>query len=175
MTTSTSTKTLNVGTIAQKIAFLFMAKGQISDGMWENARPYEHWKSWSSLNWNNVNVDPSNVGRDFSVLKDNYNLNSNELVEIVKDRLIFMIKLYMLYPDIAEELFIEEITFENPNSFDFYTKETTSSYLKACAAKINELGVSKEMLQKVAESSVYGLPELRRDLAGLRKAMKTWN
>jgi hypothetical protein len=169
------TKILNVENVAQKIAFVFMAQGQISDGMWENARPLNHWKSWSDLNWETVSVMQENLGRNFNVMKDNYNLNSNELVEIVKDKLIFMTKFYMLHPEIAEKLYEAGVSFESPASLAIYAKDTKSDYGKARAELVNSTGVDKKMLEEVEKSNVYDLAQLRRDLAGLRRAMKIFN
>ena len=59
--------------------------GQISDGYWENARPYNHWRVWCRAT---VIVDPVNVGRNFYAEKDNYNFNSSELLEWVGDRML---------------------------------------------------------------------------------------
>jgi hypothetical protein len=76
--------TLNVRNEAQKV-LMEELDGQISDGMWENARPYDHWKVWCEAR---VVVDPTNVGRDFWAMKDNYNLTSRLLLEVVGDRMI---------------------------------------------------------------------------------------
>lgn len=59
--------------------------GQISDGMWENTRPYNHWKPWCNAE---VLVDPKNVGRNFYADKDNYDFNNSQLLSIVGDRML---------------------------------------------------------------------------------------
>ena len=81
-------KVLAVNNEAQKVIFLSEMQGQISDGMWENARPFDHYKAWSDLNEESVIVDPSNVGRNFHAIKDNYNLNAQDLIDIVGERVI---------------------------------------------------------------------------------------
>lgn len=75
---------LRVRTQAQKWLLENELKGQISDGMWENASPNDHWKVWSQAK---VVVDPKNVGRNFSARKDNYSLNSKSLLEVVGERM----------------------------------------------------------------------------------------
>jgi hypothetical protein len=75
---------LRVRTQAQKWLVEKELKGQISDGMWENATPQNHWQAWSDAD---VVVDPQNVGRNFYAAKDNYQLNSKDLVSIVGDEM----------------------------------------------------------------------------------------
>lgn len=62
-------------------------RGQISDGYWENALPYEHYIPWCRCE---TAVDPLNLGRNFWANKDNYDLNSPSLLsnDIVRDRML---------------------------------------------------------------------------------------
>ena len=76
---------LTVRNEAQKILFKDELAGQISDGYWENTRPYDHWRVWSRAE---VVVDPTNVGRDFYAQKDNYSLNNAELLACVGSRML---------------------------------------------------------------------------------------
>ncbi len=75
---------LRVYNQAQKWLVEHELKGQISDGMWENTNPPNHWQAWCDAK---VVVDPANVGRNFYASKDNYQLNSKELVSIVGDEM----------------------------------------------------------------------------------------
>jgi len=77
--------TLAVRNEAQKILLEREMLGQISDGQWENARPLDHWEPWCNAT---IIVDPVNVGRDFYARKDNYNLTSKYLLDIVGDRML---------------------------------------------------------------------------------------
>lgn len=77
--------TLAVRNEAQKILFDLELSGQISDGYWENAAPQDHWIPWCETT---VIVDPTNVGRDFSVRKDNYGFTRRDLLDIVGDRML---------------------------------------------------------------------------------------
>lgn len=63
---------------------------QISDGMWENSSPYGHWRPWCDavVSWH-----PTIVGKNFWAQKTNYNLNSNELLSAVGQRMIGMARL----------------------------------------------------------------------------------
>ncbi len=76
--------TLTVRNQAQKILWEEELNGQISDGMWENATPHDHWDVWSDAE---ITVG-KNVGRTFFARKCNYNFTNPELLNIVGDRMI---------------------------------------------------------------------------------------
>ncbi|HOD11170.1 MAG TPA: hypothetical protein PKH91_10540, partial [Flavobacterium sp.] len=92
-----SDKPLVVGNMAQKILFLCEMQGQISDGMWENARG-DHWKVWSDLDWDKVGVG-DNIGRKFYAGRDGYNFTNPELLDVVGDRMQYKVNLYKKYPE----------------------------------------------------------------------------
>jgi len=59
--------------------------GQLSDGMWENARPLDHWKFWCRLY---VGVGPAKIVTEnrHACRKSSYNFNA--LIELVGDRML---------------------------------------------------------------------------------------
>jgi hypothetical protein len=61
--------------------------GQISDGCWENARPYGHWRDMSSAI--GVAVECGPLGPNFRT-KRKYNFNNALLVEVCGERMIAM-------------------------------------------------------------------------------------
>lgn len=75
--------TIRVRTQAQKHLLVDELQGQISDGHWSNSQN-NPWQDWSTAK---VIVDPKNPGRNFSTRKDNYQLNSKELLSIVGKRM----------------------------------------------------------------------------------------
>lgn len=75
---------LTVRNQAQKILFDEELSGQISDGMWENSRPYDHWEPWCGAEV----VVGLNVGRNFYAKKDNYNFTNKDLLDVVGDRMV---------------------------------------------------------------------------------------
>lgn len=77
--------TLRVRNEAQAILFEEELKGQLSDGMWENTTPHDHWIVWCDAE---VVVDPLNVGRNFWARKTSYRLDHPMLLEVVGDRMI---------------------------------------------------------------------------------------
>lgn len=60
--------------------------GQISDGMWENAKPKDHWEVPSEAKAFVVKND-SDLGPNFSPMRG-YNFASSQLIEWVGDRMI---------------------------------------------------------------------------------------
>lgn len=80
--------TIRVNNQAQKWLLKNELQGQISDGHWENASN-NPWQDWSNAK---VVVDPNNVGRNFNTTKDNYQLNSKTLLDVVGDRMIDDVK-----------------------------------------------------------------------------------
>ena len=81
--------TIRVNNQAQKWLLENELKGQISDGKWENSGPQDHWQPWSNAK---VVVDPQNPGRNFPAQKDNYQLNSKDLLDVVGDRMVEDVK-----------------------------------------------------------------------------------
>lgn len=77
--------TLRLRNVEQKVLWDFELSGQISDGRWENSRPYDHWEVWCRAE---VVVDPYNVGRDFYAKRDGYCFTERELLEIVGERML---------------------------------------------------------------------------------------
>jgi hypothetical protein len=85
MTSATKTGTLAVRNEAQRILFEDELKGQLSDGRWENSRPYDHWECWSDAE---VIVDPDNVGRDFYAKRDGYCFTEKDLLSVIGDQML---------------------------------------------------------------------------------------
>lgn len=83
-----SGNTIRVNNQAQKWLLKNELQGQISDGHWEN-HSHNPWQDWSNAK---VIVDPKNVGRNFRTIKDNYQLNSKALLDVVGDRMIDDVK-----------------------------------------------------------------------------------
>lgn len=87
--------TIRVRSQAQKWLLKNELQGQISDGQWENASN-NPWQDWSNAK---VVVDPRNPGRNFNTRKDNYNLNSKALLDVVGDRMVDDVKTRTNRPD----------------------------------------------------------------------------
>lgn len=80
---------LTLRNLEQAAAWLELA-GQISDGFWENSRPYDHWKPWADAA---VLVDTVAIGRNFFTPKSNYNFVAPELLEVIGMRMLGTVRI----------------------------------------------------------------------------------
>lgn len=74
----------------QKVLYDKELSGQISDGNWENSRPFNHWEIMTDAE---IIVDPNNLGPNFTP-KRKYNFNDPELFNDVKNRMLFHVRAY---------------------------------------------------------------------------------
>lgn len=88
----TTTNVINVRTLIQKVLLTTELLGQISDGQWENAQPFDHWQRICGAE---VKVDPTNLGLNFWAKKTNYNFTNSELLDCVGDRMKFAAKIVL--------------------------------------------------------------------------------
>lgn len=86
------TGALYVRNEAQKVLFEKELTGQISDGAWENASPHDHWQVWSDCEVRLGTGTPMVVGRTFYARKDNYGFTRSDLLEIIGDRMVEMVR-----------------------------------------------------------------------------------
>ena len=151
--------TINFRNNVQAVLFQVELSGQISDGMWENARPYDHWQPWCGAE---VRVNPSNMGINFYPRKNNYNFTSKELLDCIGERMVWACNLAEKGYDLAT---IE--TF-----YDFFDRIGESPlneyWTKKRALMVEKFG-SYENLIKGRENGSYDLKKLKAEL----KDMKT--
>jgi hypothetical protein len=98
-----------VESLAQKVILLGEMRGQISDGHWENSAPTNHWEPWSALNWGDVLIatDPGKqLGISFRARRG-YNFADPELLDVVGERMLVLVRVCLTYPQAAPGL-VEE-------------------------------------------------------------------
>jgi hypothetical protein len=76
---------INFRNAVQAALFTHELVGQISDGMWENARPQRHWLVWAEAE---VGVNPEKLGKNFLAIKQNYDFSSTDLLDVVGERML---------------------------------------------------------------------------------------
>lgn len=177
MNTYGSTNKLNVANLPQKIIFCCEMVGQISDGKWENARPFDHWRPICQIgNWNTVGIDPLNTGFTFRFIgKTNYNFADPVLLRIVGPRMILKIKLALMYPEIVLPL-LERDHWLIPSSAAVLEGMLTSNdaYYISQASKLRNYGVTMEMLMNASNNEdLYTMKDLRRDCRELMRIVRT--
>lgn len=150
---------LNLANERQRIIFEFEMQGQISDGMWENTRPYDHYKPWSNCE---VKVDPNNLGRNFYAPKDNYNFASSELLKAVGERIALKVAFYYLPEEAMRKLphYVEDL--ENDWYWGKYGEELQSRY-----------GLTPEIIKDTAKN--YTIKDLKKDCKELMQVIRIKN
>jgi len=175
--------TLTVANMEQKIIFITEMQGQISDGMWENARPDGHWKPWCRLDNDSIFVGPD-IGTTGRFAADNgysekrnYNFASSSLLEIVGQRIITKINLWKMLGDKVLQSLLKGGSRipDDVEDFDYALKNmnnNNNNYWAKLVRAWQELGITREDVEK-AEKGPYTMKDLRKDCSELKKALKT--
>jgi len=146
--------------------------GQLSDGAWENSKPYDHWEFWSKLTptigkpeVKAVNMRPKKTG---------YNLAS--LIEYVGDRMISvgrMGKAINKLMDYNQRIVAEKLGESNIKDMEAYNAKVESKQWPFKHSKY--VGVfSNTELEKYFSTS-YDLEDMKKDLKIIKLAMKNVN
>lgn len=175
--------TLYVNNMSQACIFEMEISGQISDGKWENSRPYDHWK-W--VGYTELALSPKNYYTGWSHRKK-YGIDNlyNEFMRLVSpndfpwpNRMIYYGRFGTIldpkYLNNLESLrsFIEEIGFnEDINTLEDLKKKMPEYLNKYWKDEYNEI-FSTENIQKF-RNSTYGVKELKKDLKAIHKSVNT--
>lgn len=135
--------------------------GQLSDGHWENARPYDHWRSWHDCFWS---IDPQNPGRDFYPIRERYNLKSADLLEVVGDRMRYALTCSRFQPAAVEKLL--EMGVRLPQEASDWEKDK-HDHQRAAVTPWLAAG-----LQPIT-GELVSLKEVRKVLDGVKRCMTT--
>lgn len=170
---------LTVENVAQKILFCNEIQGQISDGAWENTRPLDHYYYWCSIDEDQVNHS-GHIGRhtefiknafgkgDVRCVKDNYSLT--RLIQYVEDDMLADVRigLYAI-SKIGENAYfaIDKWSGRSHDGSDYDYKKHQ--------ALLAKWGIkSYEEYKKISlDEKLYSSKQLKKDLSGLSKCMKT--
>lgn len=155
---------INFRNVVQAALYKCEITGQISDGMWENTRPYDHWKIWCNAN---VNVNPKQVGRNFYTVKDNYNLSSNQLLGVIGTRMLNIAN--MAENGLPLEV-IDSFNDYNPNNR--YQDHGNSTFWADKRKEFQEYFGDTEGYKKAITGS-YDLKKLKTELNDMKQIFKT--
>jgi BRCA1 C Terminus (BRCT) domain len=129
--------------------------GQLSDGAWENSNPHDHWKELCR-----ADVSIGTPGMTGVYTKRTYNFGRPDLVNVVGDRMLFVAKAAIAYPNapdsVARAFNGVGDNLGNLKQYDFI-KKYVSEIEKATGEDI------KTVIAKV-EAVPYTMTNLRRDL-----------
>jgi len=168
---------LTVSNIEQKIIFMCEMQGQLSDGYWENATPSDHWKVWCNLKWNDVNIDPNNIGTIGIEpwARRRYNFSSKMLMEVVGYRIRIKVILARMFPEVVLPILEKDhwLIPDCDGDVNDYLNPMHDYYIKKLKTMI-EAGLTPDMIkQAIANIEGYSITDLRRDCKGLKLAIKT--
>ncbi len=152
---------LVVRNIEQAAAWLEL-DGQISDGMWENAKPQDHWRIWCDAQ---VLVGP-NVGRNFYAQKDSYRFDDKGLLDVVGLRMLGIVRIARALGMKAAKRHEHDVD----TNGKLYAATGTGDYYIKMRERIEATG-HNALVNALADES-YTMNDLKRDLRDLRKIIK---
>lgn len=175
---------LYVENMEQKIIYLSEMSGQISDGMWENARPYDHYKFWSDIEFDDVIINPSKLGYiremgDFRVIKDNYNFANKSLLDIVGDRIVTRINIYKFFGYPVVKMLCSDTLSSLETSEDFLRIEQMIESGHASKYYIEQLNIAKktgltyDVMKEMEDKPRYTRKDLVKDCKRLNIMVRT--
>jgi hypothetical protein len=163
---------------SQAALFEHELKGQFSDGMWENSRPYDHWEFWCGLSvgvaaaGTNARVETNHAWR---IKKTSYAVS--KLYEIVGYRMLAIGRMTRALVRVG--LALE--TFEHgalggtaeymPPTLDEWTRAKESGAWQ-CDFIAGYMERVTPELAAAFYASTYTMTDLRKDVAGIKQAMK---
>jgi hypothetical protein len=162
-------KTLTVRNIEQAGAWLEL-DGQISDGQWENARPYDHYKIWCEADVR-VATPGEPVGRNFYAQKSNYNFTSPDLLNIVGLRMLATVRIARRFGIEVASLLEHVASCEGTVDTHWETYHKTEFEKAAKIAGFSTEAFVASLLEAVADTS-YTMKDLKVDLKDLKAIIK---
>jgi hypothetical protein len=141
--------------------------GQISDGMWENSRPYDHWKFWCRLDVRFGEVASFNRGGEWV---GKYNYNFANLYKYVGDRMLAIGRMAKAGAD-PNDRSIRCIAEYMPTTFEEFKRNQETSDWKYQFIHDEMKNVTDELASAFYASS-YTMKEMKADIALIKDTMK---
>jgi len=141
--------------------------GQISDGMWENSGPRDHWKFWC-----NLTVVPGDVASLDTcgewVRKNAYNFAG--LYEYVGDRMLANARMAKAGADPTDRQLCETGQYMPPTLAEFHANKASGKWEYDFVNKYMDR-VSDELAEAFYEAT-YTMKEMRADIKLIKATMK---
>jgi hypothetical protein len=154
---------------AQQALFEMELSGQISDGMWENASPSNHWESIRNAE---VLVDEMNPRIENTRLRRRYGFSSPELIECVGNRMIKYARMSVFF-NLEEikllEHIIDEDTYEVVPVPEWIKKAGDTEFYKKLLSNLEAALTDPATLERLnaVRHLDYDKSDLKRDLRAL--------
>ena len=156
----------------QKALFDGELKGQISDGMWEDATPDDHWKPWSTAV---VKVSDKCFGTNSGGMriKRNYDFTDINLMVAVGNRMVSIANMTEsgVKPTDVDK-FAPSVTGTTEGEFKW--RASTSDYYKKELDEIEKkFGSFHELAIKAKNGPYNDFKKVRAELVQLKRAVRT--
>lgn len=163
---------IHVKNKAQKALIDHELKGQISDGAWENSKPWEHWKAWSGAEV----VADGKLGVEgdlWAIKKRNYNFSSKELLDIIGKRMVGIGN--MALKDIpGEDMdYLSSYSDEDPAELEKSMQDKESYFATKVAPRILKHYKDMQDFHDKVQKGPYNMSILKNDLKDIKMAFKT--
>jgi hypothetical protein len=140
--------------------------GQMSDGMWENSRPCEHWKFWSDLDVQ-IGAECRVVcTNSYACRKTAYNFAA--LYNIVGERMLAIGRMGKLTTDSKQ---VNVAAYMPPTIEEFRASKASGKWRYDFCATYMEC-LSDELVKKFY-ATTYTMNDLKRDIATIKAVMLT--
>lgn len=163
--------TINFRNELQKILWECELSGQISDGMWENARPYNHYRPWGGAH---AKIHPGNLGCDFWAEKRNYNFLAKDLLDVVGERMVWAMNL-------ADYDMLENMEGNYAPNYGFirqyyhwcdsWTHSTDPYFVRGKESIISRYG-SMEEFDRIRKTGPHTMKSLRKELKDMKEIIR---
>jgi hypothetical protein len=132
--------------------------GQMSDGLWENSKPHDHWQFWSDLEPRIADDCKVVTDEAWKCRKTGYNLTS--LLEYVGDRMLAVGRMACITDD--QSIWRHAEAIDRMSLAEFYA-----------AKKAGSLGEIPDDIYTRYNATHYTIKDLKKDLARIKSVMKT--
>ena len=158
----------------QAVLFDHELKGQISDGHWENARPHDHWRQWCDAE---VGVKPDDphvaLAGSGEPKRKNYNFSDSELLEVIGERMIGLVRLAYVLGAKNVETFKPMVELDGSLKWPEYPGDYYSQVRLDAQKALEDRDMSFEELQEaVGNEALYSERDLRSDLVDMKNIIK---
>ena len=133
--------------------------GQMSDGMWENSSPRDHWRPMA-----HATVVVGHPGMDFSPART---YGFNRLLSYVGDRMLFLAKATKAYPNVewGESGLAHAVEYMDGKTAEDFKEDWQKKYVEQLLAATGETDIN-QFLAKV-NGQTYSMKDLRKDVRGI--------
>lgn len=170
MSKANNTGTITFTTQSAVAVWRYELTGQLSDGMWENTVPHDHWQFWNRLDSAVGATDGVVTLQPWLCKKKSYAFN--KLYSIIGERMVGIGRLGVLTLDEQNHRAIAQNLMNARTFAEFNERNANADWGHYTDLMRNQLD------PKLAEaffSVPYGYAELKKDIARIKTAMKTFN